>query len=353
MVNIMKNQIVRSLIAMAAIFWVSHTSSEAKDTLVLPDDLNQMISDAMKIKRDAMEFPAMRSQEGILGDKFSKIIDAIGSYPMDAEFVGNSEKLKDSDISAKIIFWALDRKKRRNEYDRFEKFYVNQPTTNEDKIDHFLRSYPEIEKTDEAMRNALLIRFIDANPVTASDAVEVNRSILEYFYFSPPTGKAFHNDIWRGNLNQALYKLGDFDKSFIVWEVDLQTTLNAPPTHAERTRGATGNVYGAIQPFVDITSQNSLKVLASHWDGERAQKATKWLFQNCWEERQSRFDEVTYIEAKKHYDAWMTLAREDWKTPGEKAFAEWLKQQAPPKAPPPPKYADDPNDPFLPQRPSE
>lgn len=328
----------------------------AEEPLDLSGPVEAKITEILKVKEEAMQFSSMRSKDGVLGKRTESLMNELGEMIIDPELIRKLQMREGEDMSAKIALWSVDRKNRPDEYNRFSKYYVNKPMDDE-LIEYFSRPLlkQDPDPFAEPRESSSYIPRPGTwypNPVDEEDQVEKNRLIMEYCYFMPPTGEAFDHDIWRGQLSKALCGMAGFEKTFIVWKVDLKMTLDAPPTDAERTRGAVGNVYGSIQPFVDIASRDSLKVLAGHWDDTRARKAMEWqLLQSWWPLKPQPLDESRYEEAKKRYDAWQALAREKWETPHEKSFAEWLLAQPAPPIPPPPQYADGPNDPFLPPRP--
>jgi hypothetical protein len=358
----MKNKLAQSLLAITATFWMPHSQCEAEDTLNYPAGLSRMIHEVIAVKSQAMKFEGMRHDElvvgedlkiGVSGKKFQLIMDQIADYPIPGDILESVKKLQETEINAKIVVWALDRKKRAEKYKRFSEYYLNFPETSNDLIDHYLRGHPGIDFSEEDKKNILSLRVINPNQVALQDISEENRLILEYLYFSPPDGRKFYVDCVRGNLAQSLLSLKNYEKSLIVWTTDLEMALNALLEDENQSSGAVVNARLAIYPFVTMSTRDAFTVLGGYWHLDAAREAIRYMFQNRWTGSQTPFDEARYTAEKEHYDTWMALALENSKTPGERGFADWLKQQAPPKAPPPPKYAEDPSDPFLPQVPSK
>jgi hypothetical protein len=341
--------------------WGHRASCETTTAPMLPTGLSQLIQEAFEVRREAIRFKEMRyhdmeieeeKRSGALGKKFRSIMDRIAEFPMDVRFIAKANELQDTDIQYKMVVWALDRKRRPGEYARFSKWYLNDPLFSEDRIEHYLRGNPDANSSKKSREEIMEIRVIHPNPVSPQDKIEENRPIFEFSCYAPPDGQQFEDISARSILMQALSSMGKHEKSFVVWKSDLDMVLEIPIEEGEDAAGVNANTRHAISAIMHIETKEAFSVLGAKWPQDRARQAMELLFKNSWLPLHSNFDEVTYAKAKKHYDAWMALASAEWKTPGEKGFAEWLKQQAPPKAPPPQQYTDDPNDPFLPLRPS-
>jgi hypothetical protein len=357
----MKNRTARLLITIAMALCVSHAPCVADEAPMLPQAVNQMIEEALQVRKDALQYKEMRHHENIMGEgmrfgvsgkKFRGIMDRIAEFPMDEKLIKRAQQLQDRDIRFKMIVWALDRKQRQGEYDRFSKWYLNVPIPFEERIEHFMRGNPDYKGIHPVKERVGNIRIIYPIPVASQDIIEENRPIFEFTCYAPPDGLQFQDFSARSILMQALSSMGKHEKTFVVWKSDLDMVLDIPIKEGEDAEGVDANTRHAISAIMHIGTKEAFSVLGAKWPQDRARQAIDLLFKNSWSASHLDFNEVTYAAAKKHYETWMALANADWETPGEKAFAEWLKQQTPPKAPPPPQYTDDPNDPFSLVRPS-
>jgi hypothetical protein len=334
--------------AMAAFVFPNVLTGEEHHKLELPEALAKLTDEALEIKKIAMEYPGMHHNEliigeglrvGISGKRFQEIIERISNFPMPDDLIKSAEDFQYKNISAKIVIWALDKKNRKDEYERFAKYYVNKPNDNEI-IEYFSRPLLK-QRADPFAEPREPASYIPRpgtwtpNPVDEEDQKEEFRLILEYYYFAPPIREAFSNDLVRSHLSQALLNLGDVHKSLVVWQSDLSISLQVPIEKLEKNRGAAWNVYISVWPLVNMETKEAFKVLAEHWGNKRARKSIEWqLLRSWWPMNPQPLDESRYEEAKQHYDAWMSLARETWETPNEKSFAAWLLEQPAPQISP-------------------
>jgi hypothetical protein len=357
----MKNKTAPIILWFAMTLCGFHAACVADETPIIPTAMSQMIQQALQVRKDALKYEEMRHDEkdnhgayifGYAGKKFRAIMDRIAESPMDETLIAKVKDLQDSDIRYKIIVWALDRKQRLGEYERFSKWYLNLPIGFDDCKAHFIRGNPDYKGERPIEEIAGDIRMIDANPVATQDAIEENRPILEFLSYAPPDGLKFKSIPSRHYIQHALMSLGRHEKSIVVWKSALDMAFDTPLGEGDAAKFVIDNTKDAVSPFMKIANKEAFSVLGAKWQQDRARDTIDLLFRDWLTGPDIEFNEAAYAGRKKHYDTWMELAKAEWETPGEKAFSEWLKQQAPPKPPPPPQYATDPNDPFLPQPPS-
>ncbi len=336
----------------------------------ITDEIRKNIIELMKIKEESMRYPDMRKEKGEWGmPKNEQAILEIGTFGKQSEKIIQEigEQLKNfdrneidqlavEDFDFKIIQWAMDYRDRKEEYERFARYYVNTPGGEgvDDLVEYYLiplMGKVDQEFIDERRANRATPQATYPHPVMEEDSVEKNRIIMEYHFFMPPTGFGFTRDEYRPNLTMALHSLGDWEKSFLVMKKDLDAAiLNEPKQHENNRKDKNQGNYHSLIFFLRSPSLISFRKLSSP------------MLQPKVSERMKKYVEIHFgwllseEEGLKLYGEWQNHANRTWDLPEERALAEWIKQMPTPKVMPEPGEdrphdPNDPNDPFGPPPP--
>ena len=220
--QIMKTDMNYHLTVSISIFLVALCQAAEPEPLRLSEPLSGLVSKVIEIKTEAMKLPGMRSEDGKLGKQVEAVMDQIAELASE-EIAKQAQLTQDDDIQAKIILWAQDRKKRPAVYERFAKLYLNRPVNQKDAIEYFYRPWKNVGhpfSTTPPTPESFVPRpgTWTPHPIDKEDVIEVNRYVMEYCYFMPPTGRAFDFDSSRSYVSEAILSLMDHDKSYIIFE---------------------------------------------------------------------------------------------------------------------------------------
>lgn len=311
--------------------------SSAHGEIVMPEKLNQMVTQAITIKVESMKHPDPRKDDTFY-NSFANIIDKIGETEIEKSVWNDVINNQQDDIRLKIIVWAKDRATRRDDYHLFAKTYVNEPLTKDDVIWLWKIGMPDKELTEDQKNSALNARYLNPLRVPKKDLLETNRAMIEYHFYAPFTRSGnvsdFIADAVKPGLLSDLQKLGDIEKSKIMWIDCINTGLAV-----EESIGGEFNkkhIIHSIWMLARFPKDESFLFISKHWENA--------VFRECLTEylkvKFTSYDSVDlYDSPKEFYGKWQVLAAKDWQNPLEKAFAEWLKKQTPPPLPPKPKHS--------------
>ena len=146
--------------------------------IVMPEKLNQMVTQAITIKVESMKHPDPRKDD-TFSKSFAGVIDQIGEIHLEESVMAEVIKNQKNDIRLKIIVWAKDRNSRKAEYNHFAKTYVNEPLTEEEVISLWLVGMKGVKTTEEQRKDSLNARFIDPCNITKEDIVEVDLDLIK------------------------------------------------------------------------------------------------------------------------------------------------------------------------------
>lgn len=302
----------------------------AEKPLDWPEAVEIKIEEILKIKKEAMKVPSMRSENGVHGKRSETLIAEIGEMITEPEWIQKLKAREGNDIRAKIALWAIDRKNRPDEYNRFAKYYVNEPEGNE-VIAYFRRnpqgfvSDPDPFAGPERPENSIPRPGTwSPNPVDDEDQKEEFRLILEYHYFIPPTGKQFDRDYYRGQISTALKNIGNYSKSLITWITDAKLAAKAADD-SQLTEFPRGNST-AFVILTSIDSPESFSALALFWKNGLSKGIITKYFER-------KFGAVNTPDSNpdlKGYNSWIGLAKRASLSVDEREFAKWLLSLDPP-----------------------
>ncbi len=304
----------------------------AEKPLDWPEAAEIKIEEILKIKTEAMHFPSMRSENGVLGRRSQALMNELGAIINDPELISKIEANEGGDIKAKIALWAYDRKKRPDEYARFAKYYVNEPSRDE-AADYYRRIHLKSKRKygddpfSPAPKDADFIPRPGTwipNPVDDEDQKEEFRLILEYHYFIPPTGKQFDGDYYRGQISTALKNVGNYSKSLITWITDAKLAIEAVG-NSQLTEFPRGNST-AIVILTSIDSPESFAALALFWKNGLCKGIITEYFER-------KFGIVNTPDSNpdlKAYNSWIGLAKRSLLSTDEQEFSKWLLSLEPP-----------------------
>jgi hypothetical protein len=259
----------------------------------------------LEIKRAAMRLPGMRSENGKLGLDVERALHEL-SRRLSAEEREAAKIHADSDLRAKIAVWAIDREERKEEYDRFAKYYVNRPAL-EEAMDYFWRQEKKrmvaagIDPDNPPPHIDIIMPrpgTWEPNPVDEEDRKEEFRLVLEYCFYMPPAGRRFDRDDYRPILSDALLSLPSPMRSLPVFASDAQMALStdsvAPPAgpaipqdQSRRLyfRNRPGNETAPLYFLCALSNHETYMVVADLWKiegaAERIQYEFRWFLQRA------------------------------------------------------------------------
>jgi hypothetical protein len=309
--------------------------SPVNGNIKIPEELDQLISQAIAIKMESMKHPTPR-KDNTFSNSFANIMNKIGETEIENFIFEEIIKHQKNDVRLKIIVWAKDRNNRKEEYNRFAKSYVNEPLTQDDLVLIWQAKYPGDKITEEHRKDLLTVRYTDPCRVPKEELVEKNRAMIEYHFYAPFTRSGnvsdFRVQYVKPSLLEALLKLGDREKSHIMLMHCVNTAIEAESVIGENFNKK--EISDALSVFTSYPDQTSFQFISQHWQND--------FFRECVTDKFSQFSEERYsttMQGKKVYiyDEWQVLAAKEWDHANEKAFAEWLKKLAAPPEPPPAK----------------
>jgi hypothetical protein len=326
----MKTNIQKKLLIPCVFIILISSIFAAEKPLAWPETIDKKIEEILRIKKEAMHFPSMRSENGVLGRRSQALMDELGAMITDPELISKLQANEGRDIKAKIALWASDRKERPDEYARFAKYYVNEPEGDE-VIAYFWRK-PQGFVTDpdpfagpERPENSVPRPGTwSPNPVDDEDQKEEFRLILEYHYFVPPTGKQFDRDYYLGQISTALQNIGNYSKSLIVWITDARLAIKAAGD-SQLTEFPKGNST-AFVILTSIDSPESFSALALFWKNG----LSKGIITKCFERKFGVVNTADSNPDLKEYNSWIGLAKLASLSVDEREFAKWLLSLDPP-----------------------
>ncbi|MES2659262.1 MAG: hypothetical protein V4689_11645 [Verrucomicrobiota bacterium] len=303
---------------LATLVLILSTFAPAAEILPWPTGAEALVDKAISIKQKAQkQNMTMRTKGGVAGIEFAKCIDDLAVALTDAKIEPKLLEAEGSDVKAKIALWALDRKRRADEYGRFAERHVNAPEGKETLERFYGRRVGE---------GAPYPRFLNPQPVSKEKAVEANRWIIEYLYFAPPTGREFVEHPGRYVLGEALGEIRN-EKSLVFLKFDLEIQIEAFPDALPGQGG--GSIGGSAVQVLDFRTVEAFKITASliHHPGvrTRVQEEFSYLSRPHYPEQ--------YSLLKLRVDDYKKLADLEWQTDAEKELASWIKA-IPPMAPP-------------------
>lgn len=316
----------------AGSFFISFILATA-ESLDWPEPVEVKIGEILKIKEEAMAFPSMRSEDGIIGKRTEKLIDELGKLITEASLILQLEEREGEDIKAKIALWAVDQKKRPEEYKRFAKYYVNKPSWDE-AAEYFSR-VPMRQPVDPFAVPKKPGDYVprpgawSPNLVDEEDQKEKFRLILEYCFFVPPTGIRFDNDLYRINMISALLALDHHEKSLVVMASDAEMALFAENRHGEDKK-RTSNSYVPLRFMARVNTDRSFVLISKIRTNGMAEEKIQIVFKDLWKDQ---YVVEKFQESKKSFDAWQAIAEKSREAPEQRQFAEWLRSFDPPKDP--------------------
>ena len=294
-------------------------AAESPITIPWPVGTEALIDKAIAIKKEAQkQNMTMRTKGGVAGLEFAKCMGDLAVALADTKIEPKLLEAEGSDLKAKIALWALDRKRRPDEYARFAERHVNAPELTQEGLERFYGRKREATPYP---------RFLNPHPVSKENAVEANRWIIEYLYFAPPTGREFQENPGRYVLGRALGEIRN-EKSLVFLKFDLETQIEAFPD-ALPGQGGGESIGGDVVEVLDLRTTEAFKITASllHHAG------VKMRIRNLIEFLSSTHAEYINIEWRDKLDDYKKLANQEWQTDTEKELASWIKA-IPPMAPP-------------------
>lgn len=366
---------------------LSSIRAQEQPEMKWPEGALERIEALLTIKKEAMRIPRMRSIEGEFGRRAEAVMDQITPLVSDPDFLMSLRNIETRDIRAKIALWAVDRKRRPEEYARFARWYVNSPNPLGDKYqnpflpksnvskpkdgtepldewtEYFYRPHREEVRPDYLpKREPWSYRprswgKARPNPVDEGDMSEANRWIMEYCYFVPPAGLAFGTDIYRPQLAYALLKTPSSEKSLIVFLEDgkLQTfdvVIIEPGPYiwlwvGTSDRSGPNDNAEAYWYLTNLPIADSFRALAILSKDQRRSEYVRESFIRVWKDGPHNWiwDSVHLFSWQRedrleHHAKWMELANQNWQEPHEKELSRWLQttrvEESPPDPNPPP-----------------
>jgi hypothetical protein len=322
--NSMRTKIQMRLLLFGAILFPSILTAE--EPLKFQEPVAAKITEILEIKREAMKFPSMRSEHGVLGKRSETLMAEIGEMITELEWIQKLKAREGNDIRAKIALWAVDRKNRPDEYKRFAKYYVNKPEGNE--VIEYFRRNPQgfVPDPDPFTGPDIPENSIPRpgtwrpTPVDDEDQKEEFRLVLEYHYFIPPTGERFDRESYRAHLAKAIRFLDNSSRSLIVFIEDGKIAIKSISGNS-----APSFPQGCDHSFVSlslIASPESFSAISDFWNFEPSKKViinflTLYLNEE-WEWYGS------YPGTKKIYDDWIDLAKKSSEKSNDQGFGKWL-----------------------------
>ena len=359
----------------------------------LPGEIKDLTQEVLDIRSLAFqEAPGnMRSEAGVHGRAVEALLDQIAEkISDDPSLVERVSRIQASDIHAKIAWWALDRSKRPEAYERFAAYYINFPVgrveeyytePHRDLIRGFLRPSqteefgppgwpppreiiqqdpnfdPDSPEPPKALTLATLrtLRLLPprggplmANPVPPDEWTEENRELFEYFYFLPPTGESFeYEGRLRSRLLDILWSLGVNERSDVIFveELAMNEQLGDDVFLGEH-RHYPGSL--PIRWLLLRPSEESFRQIARFYRDPVRESVEHWMKENYmssyflrnWDGKNAmgvrrpiytRPDPGAEIYA--NLLRWRELASLNWELPLEQEFARWLLAYKPSEVP--------------------
>ncbi len=350
----------------------------------LPGEIQKLTQEVLGIRSLAFqEAPVnMRSEAGVHGRAVEALLDQIAKkISDDPSLVERVSRIQASDIHAKITWWALDRSKRPEAYERFAAYYINFPVghveeyytrPHRDVIRGLLRPSktedvgppgrpdpretiqqdpnfdPDSPEPPKALTLATLrtLRLLPPrggplapNPIPTEEWTEVNRELFEYHYFMPPSGERFEDEHHlRIYILDILWSLGDHERSDVIFveELGMNERLGDEVFLGEH-RNYPGSLpirWLLLRPSDELFRQiarfyrDPVRESVEHWFKENYRSSyalRNWDGQNTIGARRPVYNRPeAAAEIYSNLLQWRELAARNWDLSSEREFARWI-----------------------------
>jgi hypothetical protein len=357
----------------------------------LPEEVKNLTQKVLDIRSLAFkESPGkMRSEAGVHGREVEALLDQIAEkISGDPSLVERVSRHQASDIHTKIAWWALDRAKRPEAYERFAAYYINFPVgrveeyytrPHLDKIRGYLfelqdwhspgmhetksriQADPNYDPDSPEPPKALTfetLRYMGylpprgglfaPNPIPTAEWTEENRELFEYHYFLPPTGERFEDEKHlRVYLLDILWSLGGQERSDVIFVAELAMNERLGD---EVFVGEHRNYPGSqpIRWLLLRPSQDTFRQIARFYRDPIREGVEHWMKENYMSSHFLRnWDGKNAIGARRpiytrpnpgpeiyaNLLRWRELATLNWELPLEQEFARWLLAYKPSEVP--------------------
>ncbi len=298
----------------------------AEEPLDWPEAVDSKFEEILNTKKAAMNFPSMRSENGVLGKRIETLMGELGRMIADSALIRRIEAREGQDIKAKIALWAVDLRNRPEDYKRFAKYYVNRPIGKANVIEYFNRnpqgvpSEPDPFAGPDMPENSVPRPGTwSPNPIDKADQCDKFRLILEYHFFMPPTGQSFDQDYYRGSISRSLKDINNIEKSLIIWITDAQLAVEAIKL-SQLESFPIGNATSIVS-LSDIPSAASYSTLAGLWQFQISKDVISKYFEK-------KFGGMMTPDSNQpdlvKYNRWKELAQRPTEIPSEQRFSSWI-----------------------------
>ena len=339
----MKTLLFKSL-TLTLIAWMPTTAADIpRSAIKWPQDTEAVIDRAIAIKVVAEKQDViMEPNDGAQGRAFVKCMDELALILARSNGIeANLKEDEGRDLKAKIALWSLDRKARPDEYARLEHLHVSDNPVGKAAAERKAETARAAEGRNVNNREKVSTPpgsvvpkvpqplVIPLRSVSAADAVEGNRLVLEYLYFAPPcSGRTHVNFLYA--LSEALCNIRS-ERSLVMLKFDLENQIEASPNANPQDR--TWQWFGGeVCRILDYRTPEAFSIAASfmHHQGVR-DRMKGWL--DAFAGGSIPYEKSLYLVWKPRFDAYKKLAEMEWKTTAEKELAALIKA-IPPIAPP-------------------